>query len=767
MPPTIVRTTCFRLPPETLGRVYAYRDTERLRDAWARLEERFRASAPRTGRDSRRLPYRGLATALRILSGDFVRIRPTPRDPSRDHYFLVSRRPLNKSLLEAAFLAWETAVLPEAAGELSALVASELEELPLEIGGFIGRRAGSCPVPEPWVWDAALWEVAYTLAARPLVVEGGRSIPLRLDTDASLLTWNDLVSAERKGTQHHALHRIAPKLITLPGFEDPVIHLESSVVRLSNDWGYKVRSAWMDRGPRAPILRLRVRRVQGPDGWIAAWGDGTPDLLRGLELAELADPQSIALTNTASVRARLMHAPAGHPLATGPGQMFHDAVAMHARDALTRATPVVLEKARSTLKRPISGDVVGTSELDGAIRAAGHETFRLVGLYATPETRSRLVAALSTVLGPPAQAVLAGAADGEVRRHGLLEVVFQSPPDARARLLHGGTSSTTRAWALETTTPHLGVAGRGAGFLIETSSEEQRGEGGEDPKFVIRRLVAERGSVCQFISRSSEPRLRKGEEPHQHAGVRAIWDLFRSAGIFPRPFPAGGVPSGTWLVGVHAVKRQNQTNVNAGFVMALVAIEAGSGVALGLSRSRQWVPLGAATSDFLAIDHNLTSRAATDLVESALECLIARDTTRQCVIFMDATECRRLWNGLADTRGDVFPASMRSGRIGLVRVRTTSQEVPRPAGKGDWPTGPGPGKPRTLTGLLRLRNEEWAGAYFYASTPRAMGAMGAHRRATRYGVTGRDLADNWQALNLTELLCLYWFGVNETVGGGR
>jgi hypothetical protein len=55
-----------------------------------------------------------------------------------------------------------------------------------------------------------------------------------------------------------------------------------------------------------------------------------------------------------------------------------------------------------------------------------------------------------------------------------------------------------------------------------------------------------------------------------------------------------------------------------------------------------------------------------------------------------------------------------------------------------------------MNALVRLAHEDWRGAQFYVSTPRAMNAMGAHRNGTRYSVSGRDLASDWHALNMTE-----------------
>src|SRR5688500_11450040 len=94
-----LRTTSFRLPPEALGSVYAYRAGSRFDAAWQRIEDAKRLT------EFRRLPHASLCVALRVMSSDFVRLQV--RTWERDPFFLVSRRRLTASMLREALLAWE------------------------------------------------------------------------------------------------------------------------------------------------------------------------------------------------------------------------------------------------------------------------------------------------------------------------------------------------------------------------------------------------------------------------------------------------------------------------------------------------------------------------------------------------------------------------------------------------------------------------------------------------------------------------------------
>src|SRR5688500_11491571 len=112
----LVRTTSIRLRPEHFGRVYVYRAGERFLGAWRRLEDACRAT------DYRHLPYKGLETAWRVLSGDFVRVWVNRREPT----VLVSRCRLGLDVLQSGLLAWEYAIWPETARGILAEVADDL-----------------------------------------------------------------------------------------------------------------------------------------------------------------------------------------------------------------------------------------------------------------------------------------------------------------------------------------------------------------------------------------------------------------------------------------------------------------------------------------------------------------------------------------------------------------------------------------------------------------------------------------------------------------
>ena len=738
----IVRTTSLRLRPEHFGRVHVYRAGARFLGAWRRLEDACNAT------EYRHLPYKGLETAWRVLSGDFVRMWVNRREPT----VLVSRRQLDLDMLQSGLLAWEYAIWPETARGILAEVADDLTCEGVDVWSAVKHRPGACPSADSWVWEAATWEIAHRLAEVPLVLDGP-SARLRVDTNAELLTWEDPVTRQGKFGLLQAVHRIKPRLCTVPGLNDPVIHLDSSLTRLADHWA-NVRTAWIDRGVDRPLLAVEVRARRAGDRWVSFFSDASTEVLRRLDLEHLADPETVNLRDSGMVRAKLSKVPSYFPIGTGPGQMFHEAVALHARRQLPDATAVELVRAKKSLTSPNRDELTADAVEDG-IQALRKKRFGILALYAGDDTRKRIVDALAPVLGDDVKRLR----DGELHPVGGLEVLFLSPTDAALVLSRNGDAAAIRAWIREVAGPWC--KGVPTGAVIETTSVEDRDSKGADPKFEIRDVLARMGVVSQFLSPSSAPPPRRSsQEPAtDHAAIRSVWDLLRAAGVFPRQFPTvDGVPSGTLLVGVHIVKRQRPGSApNRGFVPCVVAVEAGGHEARALTRAGAWRPLGEATAAFHAEDHDLEWDAVLPWVDGGLSRLLASSRKRSMIVFAEASGSRRFWTVLKDTGGDLAPLVLQSGRAALVRVRSEAEEVPRPAGIGPWPAGPGPDKPHTMNALLRLATNEWDGACYYINTPRNMAVQGEHRTQTRFTASidqPRSLGDNWQALNLTEFVCV-------------
>lgn len=752
-----LRTTSFRLPAEYFGRVFVYRAGSRFKNAWERLKARLWPE----GKKYYRLPDTSLRAALTVMSGDFVGLEAWRW--LRSDWALVSRRRIGTEDLQRAFTAWEMVISGEQAQHSE--IGDSVDDLQIDefaIAEFLGRRPGRCPSPEvEWIWTAATWEVAHRLATESLHIDQGRTVALRLDSEARLLTWDDLLRGGRTGSAA-AMHVITPRLITIPGLEDPVIHLQSSLTRLASTGGGWLKSAWIDQGVDVPVLHASICRRQVDGDWRSFWDDDAPEVLRRCKLRPLPEPDDSLLAKYDAIRGGQSSAPPGFPIGTGTGQMFHEAVALHARRCLPDACPVELVRQCDELE-PRSKDALSVDCIDAALAALNTQGLHLTVLYGNSEARTRFARAIESKLQLPKD-YFDDVEDGVEREFGRVRIVFRSPPDAVARLMGEVSREGLPAWAVSAlgNRPVQGRMIRAA--LIETGDPDDLRQTDRDPKHIIRRTLAAEGIVCQFMSTrdtegegSNANEYEELDEPQDHAAENAVMDILRSAGIFPDPFTTARVESGTWLVGVYVVKRRQDKKTgyypkkHEGYVVSLVAVKAGGHEAQGYVCGQGWRPHHEATAKFLANAQNMTELAARQAVESALEQLAARNPGVKLAIFMDAARCRTMWKGLTDTVSDTaLPPVVNTGRAGIVRVRSIEKEVPRVGGAGQWPATltAGPGKPRTTNGLFRIDGDDWPGAMFYASTSQTMSRQGRHRDGTRF--TTRGLARNWHALTMTE-----------------
>ena len=155
-------------------------------------------------------------------------------------FFIVSRKPLTVNSLREAMIAWEAVVSPQTGGRLLADAVDDLKSEQVPLRDCIQTRRGQCPIVPKWIFDAGKWDIAYGLAAEPFQIDDG-VLKLSIDSEGDLLTWDRVICG---GTNQgcFAMHRITPRLITVPGVEDVVVHLDGALSRLNNKWnGVKAR----------------------------------------------------------------------------------------------------------------------------------------------------------------------------------------------------------------------------------------------------------------------------------------------------------------------------------------------------------------------------------------------------------------------------------------------------------------------------------------------------------------------------------------------
>lgn len=760
-----IRTTAFRLDAEHLGSVYVYRPGERFVRAWESLERRWKPQGELA--DFKRLPYRGLATALRVLSGDFVALE---RRVGQEHVFVISRKPISLAELRTAVSAWETRALEM----FDKPVSRALEDLACEevnVAGLVERRAGLCPTIEnSWVWDVGIWEVAHRLCSTPMQTDGN-AVQWRLDSDASLLTWDAPVQTQ--DGRSAAMHKLTLHLMTIPGVEEPVLSIQAGLVRLAPAWRFTggARYAWADLGGGAPLLRARVRNRRLENGqYRTEWDDRAAEVLQAASLDPLPSTEAEP-TVMGSMRTGYSKQPRTHGIGRGVGPWFHECVAHHARQQLgAMAEPVVLstQKVRSGWKQ--LSDRVSL----GFAREHSTPELRLNVVYSASETRKRVLEAVAEVLKDQAHPEDAPSLaditerlrlidDNEALRVGPVEVCFQRPPDAHRWLLQRNEQDGILDWATTRLVSDKASALRTAAIIEtdEQASEPKKADGLADPKQVLRGWLAERGIVTQFITQASAPTSPprgKGDDDDEfrdHAAANAVGDLLRSSGYFLRPFPEFGCGKDTLVVGIYGARLTSRTTKReATYVVNLVAVSLGTRDAWGYAGERGWVPIDQATAWFLSTDqHEQTPERARQHVERAVAQLPARFGDSRAVLAFDAYGCRRFWPCLTDKSGVAPDPWMTRNGYAVVRVRTATSEIVRPAGAGEWNEGFSPAKHTDFRLMTLIGGQGETPTYILAGTA-VMSRESSLRKSTRLVASDRDLRKDWHSLGVTELRVL-------------
>ncbi len=544
-----LKTTSFLLSEDFFGHVFRYKIGPRFKDAWLRLSDGGK----------RLLPYASLRTALAAHSNDFVRLDPKNdkwRERDDDWIFLQPRED-QREPTAAHIKAWEFVVMESEAGEL----AKGVDEFSIEsvsIADRFGRRHGACPSPEErWLWRVGQWQAAHMLSEKGLRVDDGTEKALRLDSEASLLTWRGLRLAGR-GDEFAAIHEIKPVFIAVPGLELPVLHLQSSFVKLAPSWGADIKHAWSDplakgdccstsRSMNDGMTRLAGRRSSGPTGHRTSCGSAGCTSLRNQlrsnsrssEMFEHEWARSCLCRGTRSVTAR--------------AKCF---------TTLWHSMPFVVSQAQkrghgqgapALARRP--KPPTGLAAVEGAVKATGEKRFHIVILYGNDRTRLRLANALAELLEIPVNGLTSNANDIPTKI-GLITVVFVSPPGAVGRLSGQSGREDVAAWAVKAICEANKAAAPGVirAAIVETGVPDECYRSESDPKRDIRRGLVANGIVNQFLSThshmSNRNRTAKQEKDEDHPAKRAVIDMLRGSGVFLLPFPlVAGIPPNTWYVG--------------------------------------------------------------------------------------------------------------------------------------------------------------------------------------------------------------------------
>jgi hypothetical protein len=729
-----LRTLGFRIPAEhlnsLLGQVSVYPWDASFADAWKRL--------PRTSRWGKAPavpPYRQLLTGLTAVHSRPVRVVDewalSQQDKNDGHKgMIVTSEQIDPFHLTTCVRTFERLLR---AGEDRNTVAPFLPtaDLTRRFADYVSAGDSGTVTAPGWVFDSATWAVMARLASSSFRLEdNGPTLPLRMDTEASVLAWNDPISniwGQRTG---HAMLRLSAKIITQPRDPDLFIIFDAHLSRFNTEWR-GAKNTWIDREDQSlPVMRVPVRHVPPPDDespWTTVVANHAAAIARSCGLEGLDLKQD--LPEAPGAVRPLIAGPQMHPVGRGPGARVMLRLAEHIEATCPELEPLqwirrretkIPAPYRQTLKDPghtpeekkvaeVTPDLIARNA-----QAAGHGRTRLICLYSTSEVRERMTTQLN--------AFAAGAAptqDDQISEvgEGLAISIHHRPQ----MLKHGRHDRTALIADLGN---HL--KGESGPLLawVETEFDPHAGKPADDAKRPLRQLLAGIGITSQFISAPppepevdpdtpDAPKIKKRRPKKAAAQNGASTDhaarsgaadlLLRAAGILHpkvtsdllQDFLQGTPHRHVHLVGVHCRLQHSGTEgtppklvITAAAIRAHLDPEMPWTVTFWSDAAQNWIPQPKGIADFHhrpigSSEHGRRGEksAATRIhTEAMLDAL----PPGPVVVFVDAVAARTIWPGLQNSNFALgaLPGTNLSAQRDVSVVRcNTSNEVPRPVNR--------------------------------------------------------------------------------------
>lgn len=779
----MLNTLASRIPQgqagKLLGTVTAYPLGEKFQHEWDRL--------PPPSGIYHKQPYSSLAIALTASTGQPVRLFGerdlAEKERQRgDRMLLVSDAPLDHRL-RSAVRAWERQVRGGPAEiELADLLPEPERARPLT--DYIQYRTNAVPRAPGWVFRIATWQVMRRLAGCPLRVDGNRSQRLRLDTDGSLLAWDENDVLRGQSEDIFGMCRISAKLTTRAGVEDLVLTFDAHVSRFRTDWNY-AKNTWLYRGDDKPVLRIPVRRRRNDDDtWTTYLPPDIEAVLEGCEPSAIEVGQQLPREpGDARPSTQSFH---DHAVGSGQGPRYIARLHEHVQRRLSKLAELRYDYEPTIVIPERKEKAGGFPTVD--IFSTGYQRILIVCLYATPSAHSRMLGELRAFADTDVAPVPGGDPVPVVEG---VEVATRHCPD----LLRHGVNN--RAALLEDVLNLKPQDGRLTVAWVETEYHPEVQIKSGDAKPHLRRLLAKRGIPSQFLAtdppRIAKPRTKRQQdkktESQAHSARNALRELFRLAGATGRHLraPQGTEPGShslgrdALLVGIHA-RRQQTDREDTPLVLTMVAVHAREDASswptlMASTTTQDWRTAAQGITDFHAGGIGTSSLGRTEEkaartrahVDELLRKLVTGDRAgTPVVIFVDTAATRSIWPGLRDqSLGDAaLPGDLlvdEGHDVAIVRLNDDVAEIGRPVSRlgGRRPKDhETPGSPGRKPKLYRLA-ESALPLWLFPRMSRVIDSPGGRvgTTATRWTLSAKDtkqlrkqLRKPWPAYTATEIL---------------
>jgi hypothetical protein len=717
-----LRTSLFKFDPSKLGQAYRVQVGEHYLDAWQALQGL--ANKPHVG-----LPTAGLEEMLAVLSGGPVKVNLFPQKDGGASAILLLK-PVPTDTINEVLHLWSMDVLRIWNQEMQGL------EGKLVVTDLVPLKASDLVMPgdiSSLAYTVIPWLVGQVLIKNPM--QASKAIKLYLAADATLLAWDDPIVSENDVRYASALHAIEPKLVLLHGQAQPYIQLRVKLCQIMPSLVGKKKHAWVKTGE--VIVKAKIKTKPTEDGWKTTYEHPVEKLLAYMGGPSFPPIKEGAIPVDSDVRPIYAIPPSNHLIASGPGPLFLDQACFHLLESLPGTTQLLVRKAVANLRedKPLSTSAIAS--LPVMVLAAHSEVMlRLHAASTTLRADSKLfqkvmppLVTLERMDVPDAQNMLAGLTDSRSLNDWLLSQVLPATmrhPSREAKVM-----------------------------IVETSASAAALAAGQDPKHLIRRVLAKHGIATQFIMHLEPNAVVKKrkikEEARDFKATNSIIEAIRLSGHLPTPAPkVKSIQAGTTVLSILMDRIQDKGG--ATLLPIITRITLGSQkpdifwFEAGLGSAGKWLSYNEGLSVIHATDTLLKPDQLKTLVSQSL--LAPTTTANGSLIVCLDSNLRTFYGGLKDSPGEGLPHVPKGTAV--VRIRA-DQDVAQMSGNQTL----SPEAPHFIgTKIGAFQSCESPDVFYFIAPSKQFGSVRSQRGNTRYDVSERDLRDPWQQLGVTEIAIL-------------
>lgn len=718
-----LRTSLFSFEPRALAHAYRVQIGPDYLAAWQVLQNLAKKHHPG-------LPTNALKEMLAAVSGGPVDVNLYPyRDKGLSAILMLN--PLPVDTINQILSLWAFEVMHIWSEHIDGL---ETKLTVVDVTPLLADELVRPDGVSPLAYTVIPWMVGRAMCTAPLMSTqtvnaqpAAKPIVLQQASEGSLIAWDDPITPTGE-RQAAALHVIEPKLKLLRNCTEPFIQLRVKLSQVMPTSVGRKKHAWVHAGQT--IVWARIRSKMTETGWKTLYDFPTNKLLAFMGIKPLPDPVEGDIPADSLVRPIYPTPPQIPAIGSGPGPLFLDQACFHLRRTVPGTQPLLARKAVSS---------INTAK---AIRSLEPITIHAAVLAAHADVMLRLTTASETLGTMPF-----------FKKHAPPRVKLTRLPVENAGIMLDGTASMDELdkWLKTHVVPEVEKLNTSV-VIVETSLGAASRDAHSDPKHYIRRVLAQKGIVTQFIMHvepdPEKPDSKPKKEQRDFKALNTVTEAIRLTGYFPTAFvKAKGIPADTTVLSIRLDRITDRgDSIHLPVITRTVAGSQRCEVYWFVRddpRRGQWYEFSEGVAAIHATPALINPEAINKLVTWSM--LVATEEEATPLIVCLDSHLRTFYKGLQDSPNIGLPPLPPGAAA--VRIRVDDDVAQMSGNHTEHPN-----EPRFIGQKIGLfQSQRSASVYYFVSPSKIYSKAQGQRKNTRYQVDDKQLKDPWQQLGVTEI----------------